>query len=189
MTRASASAWVTPSRKPISATSRLRWVTVNATRSRFFGPDEPSTDAYPSGPEPFTNVQSDFSWKSVLDRDLVGKELPVAGRRLGRRLRCAISFVVMRAGYNHYLAKTGVINIPDARCRGAEWVQPITEQDVYLRALHWSSFLSSVSFVQDYERATPPAVRTKKKTRAAQDRGRRISSRVSRRNRRGLAAT
>ncbi|MFC4312788.1 penicillin acylase family protein [Steroidobacter flavus] len=140
-----------------------RWVTVNAMRSRYFGPDEPSTDAYPSGPEPFTNVQSDFFWKSVLDRDLVGKELR-SPAPLGPTAEVRDLVRGYAAGYNHYLAETGVNNIPDARCRGAAWVQPITEQDVYLRALHWSSFLSSNALAQDYVRATPPAAKTKKKS-------------------------
>jgi acyl-homoserine-lactone acylase len=34
---------------------------------------------------------------------------------------------------------------------------------VYLRALHWSSFLSSGAFMQDYVRAAPPAVGARKK--------------------------
>ena len=37
------------------------------------------------------------------------------------------------AGYNKYLADTGVANLPDPRCRGAEWVKPISEIDAYRR--------------------------------------------------------
>ena len=37
------------------------------------------------------------------------------------------------AGYNRYLRDTGVDNLPDPRCRGKPWVQPITEMDAYRR--------------------------------------------------------
>jgi len=34
------------------------------------------------------------------------------------------------AGYNHYLRQTGADNIPDANCRGANWIQHMSAQDV-----------------------------------------------------------
>src|SRR5205085_3211723 len=37
------------------------------------------------------------------------------------------------AGYNKYLEDTGVDNLPDPRCRGADWVKPISEIDAYRR--------------------------------------------------------
>ena len=37
------------------------------------------------------------------------------------------------AGYNRYLADTGVDNLPDPTCRGKPWVRPITEIDAYRR--------------------------------------------------------
>ncbi|MEV4443588.1 penicillin acylase family protein, partial [Streptomyces sp. NPDC049577] len=37
-------------------------------------------------------------------------------------------------GYNKFLAETGVNNISDPACRGAAWVRPITELDVYRHA-------------------------------------------------------
>ena len=36
-------------------------------------------------------------------------------------------------GYNRYLAKTGVNNLPDETCKGEPWVKPITVLDIYLR--------------------------------------------------------
>lgn len=38
------------------------------------------------------------------------------------------------AGYNRYLAERTVAGLPDAACRGAGWVRPITELDVWRRA-------------------------------------------------------
>jgi acyl-homoserine-lactone acylase len=130
-----------------------RWLTVSAQRSRYFGPNE----RVPFGPGDgtYTNMQSDFFWQRILDEDVVGRELsepPPAGPT--QSVRDMVSGYV--AGYNRYLSDTGVDNIPDARCRGAEWVRPITERDVYLRALHWNMFLSSGSLVREYVDASPP---------------------------------
>lgn len=114
-----------------------RWVTVRAERSRFFGA-EGRRDAR----QAVTNLQSDFYWKWILDQDLIGKDLrqppPVGPTPEARDL--VRGYV---AGYNHYLARIGVANIPDKRCRGQAWVRPISEQDVYLRALHTSMLTTS----------------------------------------------
>jgi len=37
------------------------------------------------------------------------------------------------AGYNAYLAKTGIRRLPDKRCRGKAWVRPITRLDIARR--------------------------------------------------------
>lgn len=34
------------------------------------------------------------------------------------------------AGYNHYLRKTGINNLPDPSCRGASWIKTMTATDV-----------------------------------------------------------
>ncbi|MEO8451146.1 MAG: penicillin acylase family protein [Gemmatimonadota bacterium] len=125
-----------------------RWVTVRAERSKYFGA-EGARDAR----QTVTNLQSDFYWKRILDMDLVGRELkappPVGPTAEVREL---ISGYV--AGYNQYLAEVGAQNIPDVRCRGKEWVRPITDEDVYARALHWNMLTSSrMGPIVD---ATPP---------------------------------
>ncbi|MEO8452128.1 MAG: penicillin acylase family protein [Gemmatimonadota bacterium] len=107
-----------------------RWVTVRAARSKYFG-----IEGARDGQQSVTNLQSDFYWQWLIDRDIVGKELsqspPVGPIPEVREL--VRGYV---AGYNYYLAKTGVANIPDPRCRGKPWMTPITERDVYLRAFH-----------------------------------------------------
>lgn len=114
-----------------------RWVTVRAERAKYFGIEGPR-----DGRQAVTNLQSDFYWQSLIDRDLVGQQLrqapPVGPLPEVREL--VRGFV---AGYNYYLARTGVANLPDPRCRGKAWVTPITERDVYLRAFHTASMLTS----------------------------------------------
>jgi acyl-homoserine-lactone acylase len=129
-----------------------RWVTVRAERSRFFGPDGRRDDN-----QSVTNLQGDFYWQRLIDQDIVGQQLrqrPPVGiipevRELVR------GFV---AGYNHYLAQVGVANLPDQRCRGQEWVRPITERDVYLRALH-TVMVASASWIGPIVSAAPPGKR------------------------------
>ena len=102
------------------------------------------------------NLQSDFFWQWIIDTDVVGRELreaPPQGPMA--EVRDMVRGYV--AGYNLYLAKTGIDKIPDRRCRGEAWVRPITEKDVYLRALHWSLFATSVNFIPQFVNAAPPS--------------------------------
>ena len=128
-----------------------RWLTVNAQRSRHFGPD-----ATVEGPGRSTNLASDFLWARILDMDVVGRELgqapPVGPTPEVREL---IRGYV--AGYNTYLEEVGVANLPDPRCRGKEWVRPITDVDVYLRSLHWNLWDTSAALVDELVAARPPS--------------------------------
>jgi acyl-homoserine-lactone acylase len=114
------------------------YVTVRAERSRYsgqgvqgsFGPD----GGYLQRGNGFSanNLNSDFFYQRIIDDRTVERLLaqpppegPVPEIREGVR-----GYV---AGYNAYLARTGVANLPDPRCRGAAWVKPITEMDAYRR--------------------------------------------------------
>jgi acyl-homoserine-lactone acylase len=114
------------------------YVTVRGQRSRYtgdgvqgsFGPD----GSYLQRGNGFSanNLNSDFFYQRIIDDRTVEKLLaqpppdgPVDDIREGVR-----GYV---AGYNKYLADTGVDNLPDPRCRGAAWVTPITEMDAYRR--------------------------------------------------------
>ena len=114
-----------------------RWVTVRGERSRFFG-----IEGRRDGRQAVTNLQSDFYWKRIIESDLVGKELGQAPP-LGPTPEVREMVRGYVAGYNKYLRDIGVANIPDTRCKGQAWVRPITERDVYLRALHWNMLTSS----------------------------------------------
>jgi len=129
-----------------------RWVTVNGERSKYFDPDEADPFA---GFGDQNNLQSDFFWKRILDMDVVGKELQKPAP-LGPSSEVREMVRGYAAGYNRYLQEVGVANIPDARCRGAAWVRPITEKDVYLRALHWNILLSSGALIKPITAAAPP---------------------------------
>lgn len=130
-----------------------RWVTVNAQRALYFGPDE-IVPTY-GDPGSTTNIQSDFYWQWIIDTDVIGRELAAAPPRGPTpEVREMIRGYV--AGYNLYLLHTGINKIPDSRCKGASWIRPITEKDVYLRSLHWSMFATSVNFISQFVNAAPP---------------------------------
>jgi acyl-homoserine-lactone acylase len=114
------------------------YVTVRGERSRYsgqgvqgsFGPD----GSYLQRGNGFSanNLDSDFFYQRIIDDQTVEKLIeqpppdgPVDEIRDGVR-----GYV---AGYNKYLADTGVGNLPDPRCRGADWVKPISEIDAYRR--------------------------------------------------------
>lgn len=130
-----------------------RFVTVNAQRSRYFGPDDILQDGPANRP---TNLQSDFFWQRILDEQLVERELALAPP-LGPSLEVRELIAGYVAGYNKYLADTGLQNLADPRCRGEAWVRPITEKDIYLRAMHWNLFRSSANLVPQLANAAPPA--------------------------------
>lgn len=58
------------------------------------------------------------------------------------------------AGYNHYLRETGVDNISDPACQGANWVLPMTAEDVKRSELN-PAFLPRLASL--FLAATPPA--------------------------------
>lgn len=128
-----------------------RFVTVSARRSQFF----PATDRVDYGPSRPTNLESDFFWQRILDAELVEKELalpePLGPSPQAREL--VHGYVL---GYNKYLADTGVNHLPDPRCRGQAWVRPITEKDIWLRAMHWNMWRSSGGMVAEIVAAAPP---------------------------------
>ena len=114
------------------------YVTVQGERSRYsgegvqgsFGPD----GSYLQRGNGFSanNLDSDIFYQRIIDDHTVEKLInqpppdgPVDEIREGVR-----GYV---AGYNKYLADTGVDNLPDPRCRGAAWVKPISELDAYRR--------------------------------------------------------
>ena len=123
------------------------YVTTSAQRSRFFGPDARSPEGDP-------NLNADLFYQRVIDRGIV-EGLVAQEPPLGRRaVRNAVAGYVK--GYNRYLAKTGVENIPDPRCAGAEWVRPITEIDVYRRFYELGLYASSGVAIS-VTNAQPPA--------------------------------
>src|SRR3954453_11138884 len=114
------------------------YVTVRGERSRYsgdgvqgtFGPD----GSYLQRGNGFSadNINSDFFYQRIIDDHTVEKLLaqPPPDGPVGEIKEGVRGYV---AGYDKYLAETGVDNISDPRCRGAAWVKPITEMDAYRR--------------------------------------------------------
>ena len=107
------------------------YVTVNAQRSRFFGPD--GSYLQRGNGQRVNNLNSDFFWQQIIDSKKVESLLaqkPPTGPK-PQIIQGVRGYV---AGYNRYLKDIGgPANIPDPACRGAEWVRPITSKDAFLR--------------------------------------------------------
>jgi acyl-homoserine-lactone acylase len=129
------------------------YVTVQADRARFFGPDE-SYESRGNGAE-INNLDSDFFYQRIIDtgkvEDLMSRPPPI-GPLPG--LKKVVRGYV--AGYNAYLRKTGVERIRDPRCRGAEWVKPIEEIDAYRRFYQLGLLASQTVAVDGIAGAGPP---------------------------------
>jgi acyl-homoserine-lactone acylase len=134
------------------------FVTVNARRSLWFGPDG-TYRSEANGIEP-TNLQSDFFYQRIIDSRIIDRLIdgshPLAGRVVPQRALTVVAG--WTAGWNAYLRDLGSVNaIPDPACRGAAWVQPVTEADVFRRFYQLSLFASAGALLPAVVDATPPA--------------------------------
>lgn len=129
------------------------YVTVRAERSLFFGPD--GDYEIRSNGTTANNLNSDFFYQRINNAGTLEKlldEAPPHGPR--REVKEIVSGYV--AGYNRYLRETGVANLTDASCEGAEWVRPITELDAYRRIYQLILRASSGVAVDSIATAQPP---------------------------------
>jgi acyl-homoserine-lactone acylase len=128
------------------------YVTVRAERSRFFGPDE--TWTFSGNGSEYRNLDADvyFAWvkKEKAVEALLAKKPPSGPTAEVRR---GIRGYV--AGYNKYLRDVGRKRIPDRRCRGAKWVRPIKEIDVYRRFYQLGILASSGAVISGITNAQP----------------------------------
>ncbi|MER5321657.1 penicillin acylase family protein [Streptosporangium roseum] len=113
-------------------------VTLRGERSRHFGATAMSDDPI----RPVTNFASDVYHKSVADsgvvRRLLARPAPVGPSDELRRMVDGYA-----AGYNRYLADTGVANLPDPTCRGKAWAAPITATDIWNNLLDLNRMVGS----------------------------------------------
>ena len=130
------------------------YLTGNAERSKWFGPDAKS-------PEGFSNLDSDLFFQRLKDRgtieEVYSRKPPVGPEP---EVKQVIKGYV--AGYNRYLKKTGVANIPDPTCAGQPWVRPITKMDVYQRFYELTEYASGGVAIDGIAEAQPPAVAPKR---------------------------
>ena len=100
------------------------YLTVDAQRSKYLGAGGTGNSAMSDAA---TNLHSDLYFQRIKDSGVVAKLVaqpaPLGPRREVREL--VAGYV---KGYNAYMARGG---ITDPACRGAAWVRPITEMDLY----------------------------------------------------------
>src|SRR5467141_516880 len=101
------------------------YVTVDAQRSRYFGPS--ATFEQRGNAVISTNENSDLFWQQIIDGGVVEHLLTIPPP-LGLRPECHELARGYVAGWNRYLADVGgSAGVSDPSCRGAAWVQPTTE--------------------------------------------------------------
>src|SRR6266704_3625221 len=125
------------------------YVTVEAQRSRYFGPT--GVDIERGNGVVVSNLDSDLFFQQIIDSGVV------------QRLAQALSPTEKQVeagyvrGYNAYLAHVGgSAGVPDPTCRGQAWVQPINLLDSYLRFYQLMLLSSSGAVIQGISEAAPP---------------------------------
>ena len=117
------------------------WLQTRGELSKTYGPQD-------------GNLASDIFWARVNADRVVEKQLSLAGMQgpLAEVRQMTSGYV---AGYNQYL-KDVSNRLPDPRCEGAAGIGPISEKDVYLRALAWSLKANVESHMEAIAIAQPP---------------------------------
>jgi acyl-homoserine-lactone acylase len=123
-------------------------LTVSGERSRWFGPDGPAPDGS-------DNLDSDV-YHAALNRS--GRVESQLARRqpLGPSKRARELMRGYAAGVDAYLAAVGVANLPDPTCRGAGWVRPVTELDLWRRVYRLAELNGAEAFGTEIAEAAPP---------------------------------
>ncbi|MEV1062694.1 penicillin acylase family protein [Streptomyces sp. NPDC050263] len=128
------------------------YLTVGAQRSLYRGADGP-TNAY--GPAR-SNLGSDLYFQQVNDSKVVEKALAEPAP-LGPRAEVRDIVRGYVSGYNRYLAETGPDGITDPACRGAAWLRPIQDIDVYRQFHALSTSGGGGRMIDAIVDARPPA--------------------------------
>lgn len=100
-----------------------RVLAISAERSRYFGPGA-------------GNLNSDIYYQRLINTGLLEKLLNGDPASVDTPSENARDFARgYAAGISRYIRDTGVSNLLDPRCRGAEWVRQIGETDIWRAAL------------------------------------------------------
>ncbi len=104
------------------------------------------------------NLSSDFFFTAIKDSGEVEKVIALPQSQGGPSPTSRILVRGYAAGYNRYLRDAGgAAGIHDPRCRGAAWVRPVDELDLW-RTYHRSAmFASSMALLDNIVAAQPPA--------------------------------
>jgi acyl-homoserine-lactone acylase len=125
------------------------YVTVEAQRSRYFGPN--GSYIQRGNGVPVNNLESDIYFKQIIDSHIV--ERLEQGLNSDER---ALEAGYVK-GYNGYLAHVGgTEGISDPTCRGRAWVKPITLMDSYLRFYQLMLESGSDAVISGITEAAPP---------------------------------
>jgi acyl-homoserine-lactone acylase len=130
------------------------YVTVDAQRSRYFGPTG-SYEQYGNGVT-VSNLDSDFFWQQIIDSGVINHLLSLPPP-LGLEPQAKQAVAGYVAGYNRYLRDVGGTDgISDPTCRGKPWVHPITLDDAYLRFYQLVELASGDVAIPGIAEAQPP---------------------------------
>ncbi|MFF9147446.1 penicillin acylase family protein [Streptomyces sp. NPDC014861] len=129
------------------------YLMVNAERSRHLGPDGRASPG--QNQNTTTNLKSDLYFQRIKDDGVVERLIAQpAPDGPEPEVKEAIRGYVR--GYNRFLSETGADALTDPACRGAAWVRPITELDVYRHA-HAEIIMGSADALLDGQvDAAPP---------------------------------
>ncbi len=130
------------------------YTTVRGERSKFFGPD--AGYSFRGNGTSANNLDSDFFYRKIIAQGTIEKliaEPPPAGPVPA--IKTAVRGYVR--GYNDYLRKTGVDNIPDPTCRGEAYVRPIKVIDAYRRFYQLALLASAGVAIDGIGSAAPAA--------------------------------
>jgi acyl-homoserine-lactone acylase len=131
-----------------------RVVTLRGERSRFLGPRADANDPFADEEDATSNLASDVYYRGVrqsgIVRRLLARRAPLGPTADLRRM--VEGYV---AGYNRYLADTGVAQLPDPTCRGKAWVGPITALDVWSGIYDVQALEGTVGFREAIVSARP----------------------------------
>ncbi|CAN5165886.1 penicillin acylase family protein [soil metagenome] len=128
------------------------YVTTRAKRSKFFGPE--ATWTFSGNGSTYKNIDADIYFKWVKEQKIV-EDLMKTPPPLGPKPGVKQGVRGFKRGFNLYLKRTGVNNLPDERCRGAEWVRPITAKDMYRRFFQLGILASSGAVIDGLATAAP----------------------------------
>jgi acyl-homoserine-lactone acylase len=125
------------------------YVTVEAQRSRYFGPT--GVDIQRGNGVVVSNLDSDLFFQQIIDSGVV-QHLAQALTPAEKQIEAGYT-----KGYNAYLAHVGgAAGVPDPTCRGQAWVKPITVLDSYLRFYQLMLLGSSDAVIPGIAGAAPP---------------------------------
>jgi acyl-homoserine-lactone acylase len=128
------------------------YVTVAGERSKYFGPT--ASWRFEGNSSNANNLNSDFFYARI-NKNRVVEKLVDQPPPLGPLAAVKEGVKGYVAGYNRYLAETGVDNLPDPRCKGKPWVHPITEMDAYRRFYQLASLASQGVAIDGIGSAAP----------------------------------